>query len=305
MQNIANNLISHLERQGFKGAVVSLHHIKDLQLRMENLFGDKNLSKDLYKRYLSQINFHIPESIPETGSIIIVAAQQPKVLVEFKLNGQVFSFIIPPTYSTETDKEVIECITGFLNKHGYNIINAILPEKPLAVQSGLAAYGRNNIAYINGWGSFFRLTTYYSDMPIKSDNWNDFVLMDRCTNCNACIIKCPTNAICHNEIRIRAERCLTFMNEGPDDFPEWVDSSWHQCLIGCMVCQDICPANKKFSGDAEYGYSFTKAETTMILLESSKDTITDETANKLKKLGMFEEYKAFRRNLRVLLSQAV
>lgn len=163
------------------------------------------------------------------------------------MDGQVYAFIIPPTYSTETDKRVIERLTGYLDEHGYKIFHAILPEKPLAVQSGLAAYGRNNITYINGWGSFFRLTAYYSDMPCNTDHWDDYVLLDQCANCNACIKKCPTNAISNAKIRVLAERCLTFINEGMNDFPDWVDPGWHQCLIGCMVCQDVCPVNKKFT----------------------------------------------------------
>jgi len=58
-----------------------------LQLQMNEVLRAHNLSKDFYKRYLSKINFQIPDGIPGTGSIIIVAAKQPKVLVEFKLSG--------------------------------------------------------------------------------------------------------------------------------------------------------------------------------------------------------------------------
>ncbi len=126
--------------------------------------------------------------------------------------------------------------------------------------------------------------------------------MDQCENCNTCIIKCPTNAIWNGKIRISAKQCLTFMNEGMDDFPEWVDPKWYQCLIGCMVCQNVCPANKKFSVNADFGCIFTEEETTFILQESSKDIIPGETVTKLKKLGMLEEYEAFRRNLQVLLN---
>jgi epoxyqueuosine reductase len=305
LQKIAKNLISYLEKHGFKGAVVPVCRVKDLQSGMKIFLDDKNLNKDLYIRYLSRINFQIPESIPETGSIIIVAAQQPQVAVKFNFNRQEFSFAIPPTYSTQTDNEVVDCLTGYLDKNGYRILNAILPEKQLAVHSGLATYGKNNIAYINGWGSFFRLTSYYSDMPPGSDKWNDFNLLDQCADCNACIKKCPTKAISNNEIRILAERCLTFMNEGPDEYPEWVDPRWHKCLIGCMLCQNVCPVNRQFSRYTEFGCSFTEAETVLILQRSLKDTIPGVTANKLKNLGMFEEYEAFRRNLQLLLKDTI
>ena len=47
--------------------------------------------------------------------------------------------------------------------------------------------------------------------------------------------KCPTKAIRQDRFLISAEQCLTFFNEKPDDFPEWVNPVWHNCLIGCMI----------------------------------------------------------------------
>jgi len=301
MENLEGKLIDHLSRHGFRSAVAPIFRVKNLQSKMDELLLDNTLNKDFYERYLSRIDCRIPEHFPETGSIIIVAAQQPKVKVEFTIDGRAYSFIIPPTYSTETDKEVIECLTQFLNRKGYVFSNAIVPEKMLAVHSGLASYGKNNIGYIDGWGSFFRLTTYFSDMPSFSDRWDNFVLMEQCDGCNACIKKCPTQAISADAIRISADRCMTFINENPDDFPDWIDRGWQQCLIGCMVCQDVCPVNRQFSRNADVGCSFSEEETKVILQKGIKDKIPEETANKLEKLGMLEEYEAFSRNLEVLI----
>jgi epoxyqueuosine reductase len=38
---------------------------------------------------------------------------------------------------------------------------SLLPLKSLAVRSGLAAYGRNNVCYVPGMGSFLELVGLY------------------------------------------------------------------------------------------------------------------------------------------------
>jgi epoxyqueuosine reductase len=37
--------------------------------------------------------------------------------------------------------------------------------KRLAVRSGLARYGRNNVTYVEGMGSFLELSASLTDMP--------------------------------------------------------------------------------------------------------------------------------------------
>ncbi|MEE9378294.1 MAG: hypothetical protein V3V33_09695 [Candidatus Lokiarchaeia archaeon] len=80
--------------------------------------------------------------------------------------------LIPPTYlyGLKVINEMIEFLTEILKPGEYNVAYARLPQKTLAVRSGLAEYGRNNITYIPGMGSFHRLTTLYSDFPTEEDN---------------------------------------------------------------------------------------------------------------------------------------
>jgi len=95
----------------------------------------------------------------------------------------------------------------------YQIARMALPLKILAVRSELASYGKNNISYIPGMGSFYRLIAFYSDFPCQEDIWLEPQMMKHCHNCSACLDNCPTGAITSGGFLLHAERCITFHNE--------------------------------------------------------------------------------------------
>jgi epoxyqueuosine reductase len=100
---------------------------------------------------------------------------------------------------------------------------------------------------------------------------------------------------------IHAERCITFLNEGNGEFPEWVDPAWHNSLVGCMKCQLVCPVNKRLIKWVEEGEDFNEAETELILSGVPLDRIPSETAHKLKRCYMHEYLDVLPRNLRAFL----
>jgi len=307
MDKVIREFNQHLANADFKSSVVSIKHLSDLEWDLENLLEQGILSRDFYdkgiSRYGLNFNFEPPPDFPIVKSIIITAVLQPKVSVKFKLSGMDYCVIIPPTYVDDTDKEASNIISLYLEKYGYKIYTAKLPEKLLAVHSGLASYGRNNIAYIDDCGSFFRLEAFFSDIPCIEDNWREIRMMESCNKCVACINKCPTGAILKDRFLINAEKCLTFFNEELDSFPEWINPAWHNCLIGCMRCQDVCPANKDYSKYIVSGREFSEEETLMILKGVSKDKLPLYTIEKLKKLCLLDEYNILQRNLEVLIRE--
>jgi epoxyqueuosine reductase len=179
-----------------------------------------------------------------------------------------------------------------------------LPLKALAVRSGLADYGRNNIAYIQGLGSFFQLAAFYSDLPCEGDTWREPQMMEICQKCDACLRKCPTQAILPDRFLIRAEKCLTFHNErGPEyPFPEWIEPNTHNFLIGCMICQRFCPVNKSIMKWTEGDVTFDHAETRMFMKRTPLDRLPAETVEKLRQLDLIDSLEILPRNLRVYLN---
>ncbi|UCF64391.1 MAG: hypothetical protein JSW33_00775 [bacterium] len=300
MNNLKLDMQNRLLMAGFKSEIISISHLLQLQSELENLKNNE-IDRDFYEDQLAGFNFHPPEELPGTKSIIIVACWQRKVNVEFQVDGKKIQVVIPPIYSYKTDRESYKIISDYLSAYKYKAIEAVLPVKSLAVHAGLAVYGRNNITYIHGWGSFFRLKAYFSDMPCPSDNWQNFIVADICKKCKSCVNNCPTQAICQDRFLIKQERCLTYFNESTNDFPDWIESGWHNSLIGCMACQDVCPLNKEVKGMSRDSIEFTDDETHLLLKGLAKAELPDNIVWKLKKLELFEDYIAVQRNLKSLI----
>lgn len=304
VSDVTKLVYSELEQKGYKGRVVSIQHINDLEKEIGAHYNEGVIDKALYHEYLADFKFEIPADFPTASSLIITSAPQPQYRVNFTFKGRLFQFIIPPHYSHKTDEAVENVLSDILKPNGFNLHPATLPEKLLAVRSGLAKYGKNNITYIEGLGSFYRLKTFLSDLPAIEDSWLGLQSMELCNKCSACISKCPTGAIVPNRFLIQADKCLTFHNERQREFPNWIEPSWHNYLIGCMGCQSICPANKKFFNWFEEKESFTEEETELILKGTSRHQLPRTAIGKLQRLYLSDGIiDRMPRNLNVLIEQ--
>jgi len=190
-------------------------------------------------------------------------------------------------------------LLSILKPQGYNAEYAQIPVKTLSVRSGLAKYGKNNITYIEGIGSFYRLVAFYSDYSIEEDNWQELRMMDLCKNCSACVRNCPTGAIPTDRFLLRAGKCLTYHNEQPKDipFPDWIDQSWHNCLVGCLHCQLVCPANNKVKDWVEPGPIFNENETRLMLKGEKFEDLPNYTQITINQYDLIDYYDLLSRNL--------
>ena len=296
-----DRMYARLESRGYRTASVSIDRVRQLQDRFEADLRDGLINPEVLRAYLKYIGFANPDSIVDPRSVIIVAVPQPSTEVVFTMNGKKLPAVIPPTYLHGNDAEVEKILTDQLRPQGYTASRAILPVKLLAVHSGLARYGKNNIAYVSGLGSYHRLIAFYTDCPGPEDSWGDLQVLDECRDCQACTKKCPTGAISADSFRIRAERCLTFFNEQTPDFPDWVDPSWHHCLVGCLHCQKACPVNKDMKNWTQPSVEFSQEETALMLKGIAIDDLPVETAKKLKQVDLEDSLDILPRNLAHLI----
>jgi len=303
ISQITKQLYSRLEQKGCRVRIVSIRHLDDLKEEFEHHRNQGVFDETLYQAYLAEFEFGTPEQFPDAKSLVITSAPQPQRKMNFNFKGKSYHFTIPPTYSLKTDEIVRTTLLDILRPKGFNLYPAVVPEKLLAVRSGLAKYGKNNITYIEGMGSFYRLKAFLSDLPAIEDNWFELQLLEQCNTCNACVKKCPTGAIVPHRFLVQAEKCLTFHTERPNEFPDWVEPSWHNCLIGCMYCQLACPANKRFFRWFEGEESFTEKETELILKGTSPNQLPQATVEKLKRLYLLYQLDVIPRNLDVLIKQ--
>lgn len=297
-------IISLLENRGFKGSVVSINRIRELESYIGNLRSRGLVDELFFEERLENFDFDISEVMTDAKSIIIATTIQPIFKVGFYYQGTLHQLIVPPTYSTYTDILAYRLLANKVEAEGYALKGIQLPEKPLLAMSGLGKYGRNNIVYVDGMGSFHRPVTFITNAVLDETSWYKMEIHKKCDNCKACINSCPTRAITEDKFMIKAEKCLTYHNEGSRQIPGWINSEWHNSVIGCMLCQNICPINKEFSGNVDNDVVFSERETSKILNDTSTADLSRSTIDKLKQIGLYEDYSVLGRNLSILINGA-
>ena len=301
-----DELQQRLEERGYRAGIVAAQRLADLREGIYARHRAGLLDEGLYNRYLASFEAEPPETLQETKSIIVVAVPDPQGRIFFSWEGQSVPVIVPPTYLhwRQVDNRVEEALAEIVGERGYRVALANLPKKLTAVRSGLAVYGRNNVTYVPGMGSLYRLVILWSDLPCEEDNWEELRALDACEKCEACRRACPTGAISSDRFLLHAERCLTFFNEKPGElpFPDWLDPSWHNCLVGCMRCQRVCPENKEVKDWVEGKEEFTEADTALLLAGVGQEHLPPETTEKLESLDLIELLDIIPRNLKALLS---
>jgi epoxyqueuosine reductase len=261
------------------------------------------LDKEFCEERLTFFDFRIPDDLPKAKSLIVIAVPRPQSQSVFTWNGERHTLIIPPTYVAheKTRVQLEKFLTEILAPKGYRVALAKLPLKLLAVCSGLGAYGRNNLCYVPGMGSFLQLVALYCDLACQKDSWQKPRMMQSCQDCHVCRQSCPTGAIPSDRFLLRAERCIVFHNERKGDipFPAWIDRSWHNCLVGCMRCQTVCPENRQFLSWVEERVEFFEEETELLLERAAIERLPAKTKRKLEHLSLLEDADTLPRNLKV------
>jgi epoxyqueuosine reductase len=296
--------VQYLEGHGCYASVVSINHLEELRAEIKALHERHLLAEAIYEVYGSS-NFdpHLPRTLPRAKSIIVVATPQPILRTTFHHNGHSYEFIVPPTYfdGTKVTAQARRLLKEAFMPKSYNFVRAALPLKLLAARSGLALYGRTNVTYVPKYGSFHRLTAFYSDYDSPVDNWQEKKALPLCDKCTACLNACPTGAIRKDRFLIQAERCLTYLNEkaSKHKFPGWLDPSSHNALIGCLRCQLACPYDRKLANTFEDRGEFSEDETAYLLKGKFSGPKAVSIERKLKRLGL--DLSTFPRNLQVLM----
>ncbi len=139
---------------------------------------------------------------------------------------------------------------------------------------GLTVYGRNNVTYAPGFGSYHQLCGYVVGgesgrrlraafgraRPESAES-----SLELCRTCRACLKACPTAAIRADRFLISAEKCYTLITESRGALPDGIGAAGPKCLVGCMACQVACPENKGKLTYERLDVAFTDAETEALL----------------------------------------
>ncbi len=290
--------------RGNRLQVIPIRRLQDIRAEIAAFRENEELNG--FQQWItgSMYRFDLPAAEFPIRSILLLAIPHPFYAnVEFVWGAKTYPFI--SLFKSDFAGANQE-LTDLLAVQAYQLMPAVnIPLKRLAVQSGLAVYGKNNICFIDGMGSVFSFAAYFSDLECEADEWREVRIAEQCTRCLACFHKCPTGAIRKDRFLINNEICLSNLNESPGEFPAWLPKSVHHCLYDCMQCQIICPMNKDFIHKTIGPIRFSEEETEMVLAGRRLEEFPPELQRKAKMLGLDEWLASIPRNIRVLMEEKV
>ena len=120
--------------------------------------------------------------------------------------------------------------------------SAPLLEKALAREAGLGWIGKHSLLINPKMGSFLFIGELVVDLELAYDEPFGNNL---CGSCSRCMDSCPTAAIIAPS-QLDARKCISYLTiETKEDIPAELAGSLANRLVGCDICQQVCPWNSK------------------------------------------------------------
>ncbi len=136
-----------------------------------------------------------------------------------------------------------QLLSSFIEKTGFrSACDSGIPVKAAAFCAGLGKYGRNSLIYTKEYGSWITIHTLVTDAVFSYDNDFSEIITD-CEECTLCMDVCPTKAIMHDG-ELNKGRCLREYMLPKGFVPLEMRKLMGSCILGCDICQIVCPNNK-------------------------------------------------------------
>jgi epoxyqueuosine reductase len=114
-------------------------------------------------------------------------------------------------------------------------------ERVYAKYAGIGWIGKNTCILNQKLGSWLFLGVILTSLEISPD----LPAPDRCGTCTRCIDACPTQALIA-PYQLDSNRCISYLTiEKRGAIPEELRPGMGRHLMGCDICQDVCPWNRK------------------------------------------------------------
>lgn len=116
-------------------------------------------------------------------------------------------------------------------------------ERRWAERAGLGWIGKHTQLIAPGWGSWVFIGVLMLQLEVETDEKS---LIDRCGTCTRCLDACPTQAL--TPYQLDARRCISYLTiESKSAIPEELSDKLSGYRVGCDICVEVCPWNKKWA----------------------------------------------------------
>ena len=156
--------------------------------------------------------------------------------------------------NTKLDLLALDAVS-FIEKQGYLALpiaasqstpdakeeyKGVFPHKTGAVKSGLGFIGKSGVLITEEYGSFVRLATVLTDMPLEPSGE---IKTSKCGMCNICRDACPAGAITGAEYIPGHERKEIFDAKKCSEHMKTYKNIGRGAV--CGICMSVCPYNRK------------------------------------------------------------
>lgn len=172
-------------------------------------------------------------------------------------------------------------------------------DKAWAEAAGIGWLGKNACLIHPQEGSWFFLGEIFTNLPLLPDA----PVADRCGTCRRCLEACPTGTLVEPYL-LDARRCISYLTiEHRTEFDPEQEAAVGEWLVGCDLCQDVCPWNRRaphsadpaFAPDGEVAARRVE-DWIEIEDESYRAAVRDSAIRRIKPAMMRRNARAVRRN---------
>lgn len=176
--------------------------------------------------------------MPEAKCVLLLAMPY-RPFEEKKGAAQVDAYYITSNQAHEAARLLAKRIEETLNLRA--LASPPICLKPLFARSGLGEFGRNGLISVGEYGTRACLQAILLDAEIECKPAAPRALASSCASCRACLSACPTGAL-SGDGSLDIARCLRAQPEG-ESFPEEMRPLLKNSILGCDICQRVCPRN--------------------------------------------------------------
>lgn len=160
---------------------------------------------------------------------------------EAEIEPQTGAWIHPYYFASQ---KAYEAAATFAKKHaGHGLaLRDDIRVKPIFARLPGFSQGRNTLSYTKEFGSRFHVQIFTLSPGIPATHHlTEEPHALHCGECRKCVDACPTNALEGGVFH--RERCLRNWQMSGQPIPEVLRKHMGSRLIGCDVCQQVCPHN--------------------------------------------------------------